>query len=223
MASDGLLSFGGIGMTPTSSRIRVLSVDDHAMIREGVAGAVNAQPDMELVGEARDGQEAIEAYRRYHPDITLLDLRMPIMNGAEALKVIRGEFPGARIIVLTTYDGDVQAVRALRAGAQGYLLKSMLRKDLLDTIRLVHAGRRCIPPEIAERMAKYFDQSSLTDRETDVLRLVASGHSNKITAQRLSISEDTVKNHMSSILSKLGANDRTHAVTIALKRGFLEG
>jgi DNA-binding NarL/FixJ family response regulator len=206
-----------------SKTIRVLSADDHPMIREGIAGAVNGEPDMTLAGEATNGQEAIEAFRLYRPDVTLMDLQMPVMGGTEALQIIRSEFPSARIIVLTTYSGDAQALRALRAGAQGYLLKSMLRKDLLDTIRLVHAGKRCIPPEIAERIAEHFDQDALTAREVDVLRLVASGHSNKITAQRLSISEDTVKNHMSNILTKLAANDRTHAVTIAIRRGFLEG
>jgi DNA-binding NarL/FixJ family response regulator len=206
-----------------SKTIRVLSADDHPMIREGIAGAVNGEPDLTLVGEATNGQEAIEVFRLYRPDVTLMDLQMPVMGGTEALQIIRNEFPSARIIVLTTYSGDAQAVRALRAGAQGYLLKNMLRKDLLDTIRLVHAGKRCIPPEIAERIAEHFDQDAMTAREVDVLRLVASGHSNKITAQRLSISEDTVKNHMSNILTKLAASDRTHAVTIAIRRGFLEG
>ncbi len=206
-----------------SKRITVLVVDDHPMIRDGIAGAVNGEPDMTLVGEATNGQEAIDAFRLHRPDITLMDLQMPGVGGTEALQSIRSEFTTARIIVLTTYGGDAQAVRALRAGAQGYLLKSMLRKDLLHTIRLVHSGKRCIPPEIAERIAEHFDQDALTAREIDVLRLVANGHSNKITAQRLSISEDTVKNHMSNILSKLTANDRTHAVTIAIRRGFLDG
>jgi len=208
---------------PTTKEISVLAVDDHPMIREGIAGAVNLEADMKLVGEATNGQEAIEAFRKLQPDITLLDLQMPVMSGTEALKIIRSEFPLARIIVLTTYDGDVQASRALLAGAQGYLLKSMLRRDLLETIRMVHAGKRCIPPEIAGRIADHFDKQSLTPKEIAVLRFVASGHSNKLVAQQLSISEDTVKNHMGSILSKLSAQDRTHAVTIAMKRGFLDG
>jgi len=207
----------------TTKEISVLAVDDHPMIREGIAGAVNLEADMKLVGEATNGQEAIEAFRKLQPDITLLDLQMPVMSGTEALKIIRSEFPLARIIVLTTYDGDVQASRALLAGAQGYLLKSMLRRDLLETIRMVHAGKRCIPPEIAGRIADHFDKQSLTPKEIAVLRFVASGHSNKLVAQQLSISEDTVKNHMGSILSKLSAQDRTHAVTIAMKRGFLDG
>ncbi len=210
-------------MMQTTKEISVLAVDDHPMIREGIAGAVNLEADMKLVGEATNGQEAIEAFRQLQPDITLLDLRMPVMSGTEALKIIRSEFPLARVIVLTTYDGDVQASRALLAGAQGYLLKSMLRRDLLETIRMVHAGKRCIPPEIAGRIADHFDKQSLTPKEIAVLRFVASGHSNKLVAQQLSISEDTVKNHMGSILSKLSAQDRTHAVTIAMKRGFLDG
>jgi DNA-binding NarL/FixJ family response regulator len=210
-------------MMQTTKEISVLAVDDHPMIREGIAGAVNLEADMKLVGEATNGQEAIEAFRKLQPDITLLDLQMPVMSGTEALKIIRSEFPLARIIVLTTYDGDVQASRALLAGAQGYLLKSMLRRDLLETIRMVHAGKRCIPPEIAGRIADHFDKQSLTPKEIAVLRFVASGHSNKLVAQQLSISEDTVKNHMGSILSKLSAQDRTHAVTIAMKRGFLDG
>ena len=203
--------------------IRVLSVDDHPIVREGIAGAVKEEDDMVLVGEASDGTEAIAAFRFHRPDVTLMDLQMRGMSGLEAILVIRSEFPTARIIVLTTYDGDVQATQALRAGAQGYLLKSMLRKQLLDTIRLVHSGKRCIPREVAERIAEHFDEDSLTPREIEVLRLVANGHSNKIVAQRLSISEDTIKNHVSNILSKLSANDRTHAVTIAMKRGFLVG
>jgi DNA-binding NarL/FixJ family response regulator len=203
--------------------ISVLTVDDHPLVREGIAGAVNGESDMHVIAEATNGQEGVMLHRLHKPDITLMDLQMPEMGGLEALDVIRGETPSARVIVLTTYDGDVQAVRALRAGARGYLLKSMLRKDLLATIRAVHSGERCIPDEIAKRIAEHIGDTVLTGREIQVLRLVASGHSNKITAARLSVSEDTIKNHMSSILAKLSANDRTHAVTIAMKRGYLDG
>ncbi len=204
-------------------KISVLIVDDHPIIREGIAGAVNSQPDMCLVGEAKNGSEAIEAFKSLRPDVTLMDLQMPGMSGTDALTTIRAEFPTACVVMLTTYDGDVQAMRALRAGAQGYLLKSMLRKDLLQTIRKVNGGKKCIPAEVAKGIAEYFDQDFLTGREVEVLRLVAVGHSNKLVAQRLSISEDTVKNHVGNIMSKLGAQDRTHAVTIAMKRGFLDG
>jgi DNA-binding NarL/FixJ family response regulator len=202
--------------------ISVLSADDHPIVREGIAGAVDGEPDMRLIGEATNGLEAVELHRLHRPDITLMDLQMPEMSGLEALEIIRSEVPSARIIMLTTYDGDVQAVRALRAGAQGYLLKSMLRKELLATIRAVHNGERCVPAEIAKLIAEHVGDTVLTTREIQVLRLVASGHSNKLAAARLSVSEDTVKNHMSSILTKLSANDRTHAVTIAMKRGFLD-
>lgn len=207
----------------TTHLISVLSVDDHPIVREGIAGAVDGEPDMHLIGEATNGLEAVALHRLHRPDITLMDLQMPEMSGLEALETIRSEAPSARIIILTTYDGDVQAVRALRAGAQGYLLKSMLRKDLLATIRAVHNGERCIPAEIALLIAEHVGDTVLTTREIQVLRLVAGGHSNKLTAARLSVSEDTVKNHMSSILTKLSANDRTHAVTIAMRRGFLDG
>jgi DNA-binding NarL/FixJ family response regulator len=178
---------------------------------------------MELVAEAATGAEAVAAYKRLQPDIILMDIRMPTMSGLEATKLIRDEFPRARIIVLTTYSGDVQAARALKAGASGYLLKSMLRTELIDTIRCVHAGGRRIPPEIASEIAMNMGADTLSDRETEVLRTIASGCSNKIVADRLGISEDTVKTHMKSILGKLAANDRTHAVLIAMKRGFLEG
>ena len=207
-------------MNPLAS-IRVLTVDDHPIVREGIAGVMGREADMLVVGEATNGQEAIEAFRTFRPDVTLMDIQMPVMNGLDAISAIRLEFPTARIIVLTTYEGDAQAMQALRAGAQGYVLKSMLRKQLLDAIRLVHAGKRAVPAEVAELMAEHFGESALTPREIEVLRLVANGHSNKITAARLSIAEDTVKNHMSSILEKLSASDRTHAVTIAMKRGFL--
>jgi DNA-binding NarL/FixJ family response regulator len=177
---------------------------------------------MQLIGEAMDGEQALALYRQMQPDITLMDLQMPGMGGVEAIRAITGEFPQARIIVLTTYRGDVQALRALKAGAMGYLLKSMLRKDLLDTIRHVHSGRRSIPPEIASEIATHVADDALSAREVEVLGEVAGGRSNKMIAAHMGISEETVKTHMKSILAKLGANDRTHAVTIALKRGILD-
>jgi len=197
-------------------------VDDHPLLREGIAAVIEGQPDMALVAEATNGLEAIEAFRKHRPDVALMDLRMPDMNGIEAIRAIRTEFPTARIVVLTTYAGDVQALGALKAGASGYLLKSMLRKDLLDTIRLVHAGKRRIPPEIASQIAEHAADDALTEREIDVLRRVGSGNSNKQIAAQLEISEGTVKAHMKSILPKLGAQDRTHAVMIAVKRGILD-
>jgi DNA-binding NarL/FixJ family response regulator len=206
-----------------SGKIRVFCVDDHPLIREGISFALQFQKDMELVGEAADGEEAIAEFRRLRPDVTLMDLQMPALSGIDAIGIIRHEFPKARIIVLTTYSGDVQASRALKAGAVGYLLKSMLRTDLVSTIRDVHMGRKHIPPEIAASMAEHLFLDSLSVREIEVLRSVAAGHSNKIVAGELSISEDTVKGHMKSILAKLDANDRTHAVLIAMKRGFLDG
>jgi DNA-binding NarL/FixJ family response regulator len=204
-------------------KIRVLAVDDHPLLREGIAAVLDGEEDIELVGQAASGQEAIDLFRTHRPDVTLMDLQMPGMNGIEAILKIRGEFANARFIVLTTYQGDVQALRALKAGASGYLLKNMLRKGLLETIRAVNAGRRCIPPEIAAELADHVTDDALSDREVEVLRRVATGHSNKIIALQLTVSEATVKGHMKSILSKLGANDRTHAVTIALKRGFIDG
>jgi DNA-binding NarL/FixJ family response regulator len=202
--------------------ITVMIVDDHPLLREGIAGVIEGQPDMRLVAEATNGAEAIEAYRRHCPDVTLMDVRMPDVNGIDAMSAIRGEYPDARVVILTTYRGDVQALRAIKAGAQGYLLKSSLRKDLLDTIRAVHQGQRCIPPEIATELAQHVGDDALSEREVGVLRLVATGNSNKRIATLLDIAEETVKAHMRSILSKLGANDRTHAVTIALKRGIIE-
>jgi len=203
--------------------IKVLAVDDHPLLREGIAAVLNGEQDIELVAEAVNGREAIELFRQHRPDITLMDLQMPDMNGIETIIAIRSEFPNARFVVLTTYQGDVQAVRALKAGASGYLLKSMLRKDLLDTIRVVHAGRRRIPPEIATELADHIAEDTLTDREIEVLRRVANGNSNKIIGSQLNVSEATIKGHLKSILSKLGANDRTHAVTIAIRRGFIDG
>jgi DNA-binding NarL/FixJ family response regulator len=200
--------------------IKVLTVDDHPILREGIAAIIENHADIVLVGEAGNGREAIKCFRQFHPDVTLMDLVMPEMNGIDATIAIRKEFPNARIVVLTTYRGDVQAARALDAGACGYLLKSTLRKDLLDTIRSVHAGHRRILPEIAVAMAEQ-RTDILTERELEVLEQVAAGNPNKIVAAQLSIAEDTVKGHVKAILAKLGANDRTHAVTIALKRGII--
>lgn len=202
--------------------IRILSVDDHLLLREGIASVLEGESDMTLVGEAANGLEAIQLFKRHRPDVVLMDLRMPDMNGLDAIAAIRAEAPSARIIVLTTYAGDVQALAALKAGACGYLLKSMLRKELLDTIRAVHAGKRCIPAEIAADIAHHAVENALTAREICVLKLVADGNSNKAVASQLEISESTVKAHMKSILPKLEANDRTHAVIIALRRGILD-
>jgi DNA-binding NarL/FixJ family response regulator len=209
-------------MSCDPSPIRVLTVDDHAVLRQGIAALVNGESDMKLVAEASDGQEAIDKFRLHQPDVTLMDLQMPTLNGIEAIIGIRSEFPNARIIVLTTYTGDVQVSRALKAGARGYILKGLVRRELLDTIRAVHAGQKRIPPEVAAELAEHAAEGDLTAREIDVLQLVAAGNANKEIAGRLSIAEDTVKSHVSNILSKLGANDRTHAVTIALKRGIIE-
>lgn len=203
----------------SSEPIRVLTVDDHPLLREGIAGTLEDEPDIRLVAEASSGQEALALFRHWHPDITLMDVRMPDMDGIDCMSAIRREYPDARVIILTTYRGDVQARRALAAGAMGYLLKSMLRKDLLETIRQVHAGQRCIPREVAEMMAEG-PSASLSPREVEVLRRVAQGESNKRVAAALGVSEETIKMHMKSILAKLQARDRTHAVTIALKRGF---
>ena len=212
---------GGAIMKP-SSPIRILSVDDHPMLREGIAAVLAAEEDMILVAEASNGREAIEQFRAHHPDVTLMDVQMPEVNGIDAIVKIRDEFPEAHIIVLTTYSGDAQATRAFKAGASGYLLKNMVRKELIDTIRTVHAGKKRIPAEIAVEMAEHHSDDALTEREIDVLREVAAGNSNKIVAQHLKVSEETVKAHMKNILSKLAANDRTHAVTIAVKRGIIE-
>jgi DNA-binding NarL/FixJ family response regulator len=202
--------------------IGVLSVDDHPLLREGIAALVNGESDMKLIAEATNGQEAIEKFRLHRPDVTLMDLQMPALNGIDAIIGIRGEYPNARIIVLTTYAGDVQVLRALKAGARGYILKGHVRRELLDTIRAVHAGQKRIPPEVAAELAEHATEDQLSSREIDVLRLIATGNPNKEIAAQLSIAEDTVKSHVTNILAKLGANDRTHAVTIGLKRGIIE-
>jgi DNA-binding NarL/FixJ family response regulator len=202
--------------------IRVLTVDDHALIREGIAALIANQKDMSLVGEASNGREAVEQFRLHRPDVTLMDLQMPEMNGIDALIAIRSEFPDARIIVLTTYAGDALCKRAMKAGAQAYILKGNVRKDLLDTIRAIRAGKKFIHAEVAAELASHAADDSLSEREIEVLSLIAAGNSNKLVADQLAISEDTVKGHVKSILSKLGVNDRTHAVTAALKRGIIE-
>lgn len=209
-------------MHSTPNLIRILTVDDHPLLRKGIAALVNAEPDLKLVAEASNGKEAIDAFRSNQPDVTLMDLQMPEMNGVEAIHAIRSEFPEARIIVLTTYSGDMQVLRALKAGARGYILKGHVHKELLDTIRAVHAGKKRIPPEIAAELADHATDDPLTEREIDVVRLIAAGNSNKQIADQLSIGEATVKSHVTNILSKLGANDRAHAVTIGLKRGIIE-
>jgi DNA-binding NarL/FixJ family response regulator len=202
--------------------IRILTVDDHPLLRKGIASLVNAEPDMKLVAEASNGEEAIDSFRVHRPDVTLMDIQMPSLNGIEAISHIKGEFPDARIIVLTTYTGDAQALRALKAGARGYVLKGHVHRELLETIRAVHSGQKKIPPDIAAELAEHATDDELTAREIDVLRLIATGNSNKLIADQLSIGEATVKSHVTNILSKFGANDRAHAVTIGLKRGIIE-
>ena len=204
------------------SVIRVLAVDDHSIVRDGIARLVGTQADMELIAEASDGAEAIEQFRKHRPDVTLMDLQMPNMSGIDAISAIRNEFPGARIIVLTTYAGDVQVMRALKAGAQGYLLKGLLRKELLETIRAVYKGEKRLSAEVAAQVAKHALDSALTPREISVLKLIAGGNANKEIAVMLNLTEESVKGYVKSILLKLGANDRTHAVTIGLKRGIID-
>jgi len=202
--------------------IRILVVDDHPVVRQGVAVLMSTQSDMTLVAEASNGREAIQQFRAYRPDVTLMDLQMPEMNGLDALIAIRGEFPDAKIIVLTTYAGDVQILRALKSGAQGYLLKNTFHKELVDTIRAVHAGKKTLSPEASYKIAEHSMDDALTPAEIEVLRLIAAGNANKQIADQLSITEDTVKWRVKNILSKLGAHDRTHAVMIGLKRGIIE-
>ena len=209
-------------MNVETKTIRILTADDHGLLRQGIAALVELEPDMELVAQASTGREAIEQFRRHQPDITLMDLQMPDIGGIEAIIAIRGEFPDARIVVLTTYSGDIQVGRALKAGARGYLLKGNVHSDLLETIRAVHAGRKRIPPEVATELAMHTAEDQLTERELEVLKLIAKGNSNKEIAAQLAVAEDTVKKHVTSILEKLAANDRTHAVTIGLKRGIIE-
>ena len=209
-------------MSDGSARIRVLAVDDHVLIREGIAVLLGDEPDMTLVAEASNGREAIQQFRTHRPDVTIMDLQMPEMNGLDAITAIRGEFRDAKIIVLTTYKGDVQILRALKAGAQGYLLKNTIHKELVDTIRAVHAGKKALSPEASYEIAEHATDDALTPAEITVLRLIAAGNANKQIADQLSITEETVKGRVKNILSKLGASDRTQAAMIGLKRGIIE-
>jgi DNA-binding NarL/FixJ family response regulator len=209
-------------MSTEASPIRILVVDDHPVVRQGVVGLVGGHPDMRVVGEASNGREAIQQFRAHHPDVVLMDLQMPEMNGLDALMAIRDEAPEARIIVLTTYAGDAQVLRAIKAGARGYLLKSALHRELLETIRAVHAGKKSLSAEVSYELAEHATDDVLTPAEVRVLRLIAEGNANKEIAEQLSVSEETVKGQVRNILSKLGAKDRTHAAMIGLKRGIIE-
>ena len=209
-------------MSDGSAQIRILAVDDHVLVRQGIGLLVGTEPDMTLVAEATNGREAIQQYRAHRPDITLMDLQMPEMSGLDAINGIRGEFPDAKIIVLTTYQGDVQILRAVKAGAQAYLLKNTLHRELIAAIRAVHAGRRVLSPEASFEIAEHASDDTLTPAEIAVLQLIATGNANKQIADQLSITEETVKSRVKSILSKLAANDRTHAAMIGLKRGIIE-
>jgi DNA-binding NarL/FixJ family response regulator len=209
-------------MSADSNSIRILAVDDHPLVRQGIASLIAVQPDMTLIAEASNGRDAIQQFRTHHPDITLMDLQMPEMNGIDAIVAIRNDFPEARIIVLTTYVGDVQILRALKAGARAYLLKNLLHKELLETIRAVHSGKKSLSADASYQLAEHATDDALTPGEISVLRLIAAGNANKQIADQLSITEETVKGRVKNILSKLGANDRTHAATIGIKRGIIE-
>jgi DNA-binding NarL/FixJ family response regulator len=205
-----------------TSPIRILTADDHALVRKGIAAILASQPDMTVVAEASNGYEAVEQFRSHAPDITLMDLQMPEMSGLDAMIAIRAEFPDARVIILTTYAGDVQVLRAMKVGARGYLLKTLLDKELLDTIRAVHAGKKVLSAEASYEVAEHATSDTLTPAEIDVLRLIAAGHANKQIAHQLSITEDSVKGRVKSVLSKLGATDRTHAAMIGVRRGIIQ-
>jgi len=209
-------------VSAVANSIRILTVDDHPLLRSGIAALLATQPDMSLVAEAANGHEAIQQFRAHHPDITLMDLQMPDMNGVDAMIAIRGEFPEARIIILTTYTGDVQVLRAMKTGARAYLLKTLLDKELLETIRAVHAGKKALSAEASFELAEHATDDLLTPAEVEVLQLIAAGNANKQIADQLSITEETVKGRVKNILSKLGANDRTHAAMIGVKRGIIQ-
>lgn len=206
----------------TTQTVRVLCVDDHPLVRKGIASILNNEPDMKLVAEAGNGQDAVAMFKAHHPDVTLMDLRMPAMDGIEAARQIRAESPDAKIIALTSFDGDQEIYRALEAGVRGYLLKEMVHTEIVRAIRLVHSGKRLMPPEVAERLTDYFPKAALTPREVEVLALVAAGLANKEIAAKLGTADGTVKIHVQNILSKLNASDRTHAVTIAIQRGIIK-
>jgi DNA-binding NarL/FixJ family response regulator len=204
------------------ARIRVFCVDDHPLLREGIGTVINNQPDMLVVAEASNSQQAIEQFGKHKPDVTLMDLRLPDMNGIDTMIAIRAQFPDARVIILTTFEGDVEIQRAFEAGARAYMLKSMPPKDMVDTIRQVHAGKKRIPPEIATHLAEHYSDESLTGREVEVLRQIAGGNRNRDIAEKLFITEETVKVHIKHIMEKLGASDRTHAVAIGVRRGIIQ-
>src|SRR6202161_2592299 len=222
MSMDSGYSAKEEAMAGVPDMIRILAVDDHPLLRKGIAALINAEPDMKLVAEASNGREAIAEFKRHQPDITLMDLQMPEMSGIECTIAIRSEFPQARIIVLTTYPGDIQVLRALKAGARGYLLKGQVSRDLPEAIRTIHSGQKLIPPDLAVELAEHTADDDLSSRELEVLRLIAAGNANKEIASKLRIAEETVKSHVTNSLAKLHANDRTHAVTTALKRGIIQ-